>query len=178
MEQRRREEYPTTSIEDWRERLEEGIRRQPVVERTALLERLLTAHESHEQFLQAAIAQAERRMKEVRVGPMKLIPAEVVLQELDRMTEEAEKNGSPPPAPEDVKDIEEQALHLINDDFCALLVNAEAELPPDIDPTWRADIRARIQAVPAEIERRYREQEENGGDPEGSAILDRPEDSL
>ena len=42
-------------------------------------------------------------------------------------------------------------------------MNVEAELPPEVDPNWRADIHARIQAVPAEIERRYREEEEAGG---------------
>lgn len=79
-------------IEDWLERLEEGIRRQPVAERAALLERLLIAHESYEQFLAAAVAEAERRMEEVRAGRAKLIPFEVVLDELDRMAEEAAKN--------------------------------------------------------------------------------------
>ena len=48
----------------------------------------------------------------------------------------------------------------MHDDFYALLVNVEADLPQELDPHWRADIRARIHAVPAEIERRYREKEE------------------
>jgi hypothetical protein len=86
-----------------------------------------------------------------------------VLAELRAMMEEAEKDWQPPPVPDDIDDIEDQALHLMNDEFCALLVNVEAELPPEIDPEWRTGIRARIQAVPAEFEKRYRAQEEYDG---------------
>lgn len=164
-------------IEDWRERLEEGIRRQPLTERTGLLERLIVAHESYDEIMAAWAEEVRRRLAEVDAGLTEFIPAEEVLAELRARVADAEENWQPPPVPEDIDDIEDQALHLEHDDFYALLVNVEAELPPDVDPAWRADIRARIQAVPAEIERRYREQEENGGYPEGPAILDGPGDS-
>lgn len=153
-------------IEDWRERLEEGIRRQPVADRTALLERLIVAHESYEEIMAAWAAEVRRRVAGMEAGRTEFIPGEVVLAELRARVEDAEKDWLPPPVPEDINDIEDQALHLMHDDFFALLVNVEAELPPEIDPEWRTDIRARIAAVPAEIERRYREQEQAGGDPE------------
>jgi hypothetical protein len=150
-------------IEDWRERLEEGIRRQPVKARMALLERLLAAHESYEEIMALWDAEVERRIAEFDSHEVEGIPAEVVLAKLRAMREEAEKDWQPPPVPDDIDDIEDQALHLMNDEFCALLVNVEAELPPEIDPEWRTGIRARIQAVPAEFEKRYRAQEEYDG---------------
>lgn len=69
----------------------------------------------------------------------------------------------PPPVPDTLDKIKDEALHLPHDDFDALLATLESELPADLDPVWRADIRTRIQAVPEDIRRRYREQEENGG---------------
>jgi hypothetical protein len=150
-------------IEDLRERLEEGIRRQPVEERMALLERLLADHESYGEIMALWDAEVERRVAEFESGEVEGIPAEVVLARLRAMLEEAEKDWQPPPVPEDIDEIEKQALQLMNDEFCDLLVNVEAELPPEIDPEWRSGIRARIQAVPAEFERRYREQEEYDG---------------
>lgn len=146
-------------IEDWRERLEEGIRHQAVVERAALLERLIVAHESYEEIMQSWETEVARRIANTG-DDTGWIPAEVVLAELAAKGEEARKNWRPPPIPEDIRDIEDQALHLTDDDFYALLVNVEAELPSEVDPHWRAEIRTRIEAVPAEIERRYREEEE------------------
>jgi hypothetical protein len=148
-------------IEDWRERLEEGIRRQPVEERMGLLERLLAAHESYEQIMESWAAEIERRLAAI-AEETGFIPAEEVMAKMRTKVAAAEKNWQPPPVPEDIDNIEDQALHLTHDDFFALLVNVQAELPPDIDPHWRDDIRARIQAVPAEIERRYREAESGG----------------
>lgn len=146
-------------IEDWRERLEEGIRRQPGKERAALLERLIVAHESYEEIMESWAAEVRRRIAEYDAGETESIPGEVVLAELRAIVAAADRNWQPPPVPDDIEDIEEQALHLDNDDFYLLLVNVEAELPPEIDPHWRADIRVRIQAVPAEIERRYHAEE-------------------
>lgn len=148
-------------IEDWRERLEEGIRRQPVEERVALLERLVVAHERYEEIMELWVPEIERRIARIQNGESELIPAEDVLAELRDDTDEGD--WQPPPVPEDIRDIEDQALHLTHDDFFALLLNVEAELPPEIDQQWRTDIHARIQAVPVEIARRYREQEEAGG---------------
>lgn len=145
-------------IEDWRERLEEGIRRQPVHERVALLERLIVAHESYDEIREAWIAEAERRLDDYKAGLTESVDAEEVLAKLAAMDRDAEENWQPPPVPRDMRDIEEQALHLEHDCFYALLVNVEAELPADVDPHWRSDIRARIHAVPDDIERRYREE--------------------
>lgn len=150
-------------IANWRERLEEGIRRQPVKERAALLERLLVAHESYEEIMESWAAVVQRRIAAYEAGESECIPMEEVLAKLRERVRRSAENWQPPPVPEDVRDIEDQALHLTHDEFFELLVNVEAELPPDLDPVWRTDIRARIQAVPVEIERRYREQEENGG---------------
>lgn len=147
-------------IEDWRERLEEGIRRQPVEERAALLERLIVAHESYYAIMGSWAVEVRRRMAQYDAGETEFIPGEEVLAELRTMVAGAEENWQPPPVPENVGDIEDQALDLTHDDFYALLVNVEAELPAEVDPRWRANIRARIQAVPAEIERRYREEEQ------------------
>jgi hypothetical protein len=134
-----------------------------------LLERLLVAHESYELIRKAWLAEAERRMEKVRAGEMKLIPLEDALADPE---ETADSMDRPPPLmPRAIEDIEDEALHLGHDDFYALLVNVEAELPPDVDPAWRADIRTRIQAVPVAIERRYREQEENCGGPGGHVDL-------
>lgn len=150
-------------IEDWRERVEEGIRRQPLKERAALLERLIVTHESYEEIMASWADEVRRRLAEYEAGNAEWIPAEEVLADLRAMAAEAAENWQPPPVPEDITDIEDQALHLTDDDFHALLVNVEAELPPEVDPHWRADIRARIHAVPAEFERRYREEDEAGG---------------
>ncbi len=157
-------------IEDWRERLEEGIRRQPVHERVGLLERLLVAHESYYEILAKWVAVAEQRLAEYKAGLTEWVDAEEVLAEMSAALEDAEKDWQPPPVPEDIDEIEDQALHLPNDDFYALLVNVEAELPPETDPHWRADIRARIHAVPAEIERRYREQDTSAEFDGGSIV--------
>ncbi|HST59094.1 MAG TPA: addiction module protein [Longimicrobium sp.] len=157
-------------IEDWRERLEEGVRRHPAEKRAALLERLLVAHESYEEIMASWGAEVERRLKEADAGEAEWIPMEVVLEKMRAKREAAAADWRPPPVPKRLDDLEDQALHLGHDDFCALLVNVEAELPPDVDPTWRADIRARIQAVPVEIARRYREQEERGGYSEEPAL--------
>lgn len=150
-------------IEDWRERLEEGIRRQPAEERAALLERLVVAHESYEEIMESWIPEIERRIASIEAGETEFIPMEEVLAELRETVRRSAEHWRPPPVPEDIFDIEDQALHLTHDDFFALLLNVEAELPPETDPLWRADIRTRIQAVPVEIARRYREQEEAGG---------------
>ncbi|HYW13895.1 MAG TPA: addiction module protein, partial [Longimicrobium sp.] len=163
-------------IEDWRERLEEGIRRQPLAERTGLLERLLIAHESYDEIMAAWAEEVRRRLAEMDAGLTEFIPGEDVLAELRASVADAEKDWQPPPVPEDIEDIEEEALHLGHDDFYTLLVSVEAELPPDVDPTWRADIRTRIQAVPVQIARRYREQEERGGYSEDPALLNNTPD--
>jgi hypothetical protein len=149
-------------FDDWRKRIEAGARRHPAGARAALLERLLIAHESYEEIMESWAAEAQRRVKESDAGEVEGLPLEVALAGM-REQIAASASWQPPPVPEDIEDIEDQALHLTHDDFYALLVNVEAELPPGVDPDWRADIRARIQAVPAEIGRRYREQEERGG---------------
>ena len=123
-----------------------------------MLERLIVAHESYEEITESWAAEVRRRIAEYDAGETEGIPMEVVLAEMRAMVAEGEKNWQPPPVPDDMEDIEEQALHLTHDDFYTLLVNVEAGLPSGIDPHWRADIRARIQAVPAKIERRHREQ--------------------
>lgn len=91
---------------------------------------------------------------------VKAIPAEEVLAKLRARVAAAPKRR-PPRIPESIDEIEDQALHLPHDEFYLLLTKLEAGLPSDIDPTWRADIQRRIAAVPAEVERRYREC--NGG---------------
>lgn len=136
-------------IEGWRERLEEGIRRQPLPERTALLERLIVAHESHEEIMASWADEVRRRLAEYEAGKTEWVPTEEVLAKLRAATAKARENWKPPPVPANIDDIEDQAFHLTHDDFYALLVNVEAELPPEIDARWR--------------ERRYREQEAAGG---------------
>jgi hypothetical protein len=84
------------------------------------------------------------------------IPAEVVLAELEQMAEEAPEDPDPP-IPTTFGEIERHALYLPNDDFYLLLVSLEAALPGEVDPVWRAGIQRRIAAIPAEVERRYRE---------------------
>jgi hypothetical protein len=141
---------------EWRARLETGAGRLPVLDRVSLLERLVVAHESYYEILAAWIPEIERRMEEIRAGRMELIPAEVVLAELDAMAAEGPDDPDPP-VPEAFDDIKNQALHLPHGDFYLLLRNLEAALPADVDHAWREDIRRRIAAIPAEVERRYRE---------------------
>ena len=106
-------------IEDWRERLEEGIRRQPVKERAALLERLIVAHESYDEIMASWADEVRRRLAEVDAGPTEFIPGEEVLAELRAWVADEDENWQPPPVPEDIDDIEDQALHLTHDDFFA-----------------------------------------------------------
>jgi hypothetical protein len=145
-------------ILDWRERLEAGARRLSVEDRITLLERLLVAHESYEEIMAAWAVEVRRRIESI-TDETEFIPMEEVLAELDEMTSNV-ADWQPPPIPEALDEIEDQALHLEHDDFFAFLVNLETELPSEIDPSWRATIQARIRAVPIEIERRYREQDE------------------
>jgi putative addiction module component (TIGR02574 family) len=148
--------------DDWRERLEEGIRRLPVPQRAALIERLVVAHESYEEIMESWAVEIQRRIAEIDEDETRFVPMEEVFAKL-RARKEAITDWQPPPVPDNIVEIEEQALHLTNDDFFGLLVHAESELPRDFDPRWRTDIRRRIEAIPAEIERRYREQDTAGG---------------
>lgn len=144
--------------DEWRARLETGAGRLPLAERVRLLERLVVAHERYDEILASWIPETERRMKEIRAGRMEFIPAEVVHAELDAMAERGPDDPDPP-IPEAFDDIEDQALYLPDGDLCLylLLTNLEAGLPAEVDPSWRADIQRRVAAIPAEVERRYRE---------------------
>lgn len=145
---------------DWVERLEIGSLRHPVAERVALLERLVVAHESYYEIMASWDAEVERRIAEYDAGLVETIPAEEVLAKL-RARVAAAPRWRLPRIPESIHAIEDQALHLPHDEFYLLLTKLEAGLPGDIDSAWRADIQRRIAAVPAEVERRYRES--NGG---------------
>lgn len=140
----------------WRERLEAGALRLSTNDRVRLIERLVVSHERYYEILAAWLPEVRRRMVEVRAGRMKFIPAEDVLAELEAMAEEGPQDPDPP-VPATLGEIEHHALNLPHGDFYLLLINLEAELPTELDVTWRADIRRRIAAIPAELERRYHE---------------------
>lgn len=142
--------------DDWRERLETGALRLSIDDRVRLIERLVVSHERYYEILAAWLPEVRRRMEEVRAGRMEFIPAEDVLAELEAMAEEGLQD-SDPPVPVTFGEIEHHALNLPHGDFYLLLTNLEAELSTEVDVTWRADIRCRIAAIPAELERRYRE---------------------
>jgi putative addiction module component (TIGR02574 family) len=143
-------------FDDWREQIEAGALRLSASDRAALLERLVVAHESYYEITALWVAEAERRMEEVRAGRMKLIPIEVTLEKLRAIVDKAADNATPP-IPETIDEIEDEALHLAHDEFYLLLTNLEAGLPAEIDTSWRGDIRRRIAAIPGELERRCRE---------------------
>ena len=142
--------------DDWRERLEADALRLSTDDRVLLIERLVVSHERYYEILVAWLPEVKRRMEEIRAGRMKFISAEDVLAELEAMAEEGPDDPDPPVLAT-FGEIEHHALNLPHGDFYLLLINLEAELPAEVDATWRADIRRRIAAIPAELERRYRE---------------------
>src|SRR5688500_12252649 len=113
-------------ILDWRERLEAGARRLPVDDRITLLERLLVAHESYEEIMASWEAGARRRVESI-TDETQFIPMEEVIAKMRAKTANV-ANWQPPPIPEDLDEIEDQALHLTHDDFFAFLVTLETEL--------------------------------------------------
>lgn len=145
-------------ILDWRERLEAGARRLPVENRITLLERLLVAHESYEEIMASWDAEARRRVESI-TDETQFIPMEEVIDKIRARTANV-ADWQPPPIPEGLDEIEDEALHLEHDDFFAFLVTVETELPPDVVPSWREAIQRRVNAVPIEIDRRYSEQDE------------------
>jgi hypothetical protein len=147
----------------WRERLEAGARRLSAAQRVTLLERLVIAHERYDEISFLWRAEAARRMVEIREGRMELIDAELVMAELEAVEASTEQSAAPA-NPETVEEIEDEALYLMYDEFYLLLTNIESALPDEVDPAWRVDIQRRITAIPAEVERRYREC--NGGLPD------------
>lgn len=92
---------------------------------------------------------------------------EEVLADTRAIIEEA-SDGTIPRGRETIEEVEDSALHLPHDEFFLLLNRLEAGFPQDTDPVWRDDIRRRIAAVPAEVERRYRESF-SGGNPEDAS---------
>lgn len=159
----------------WRERLEAGALRLSPPERALLIERLVVAYERYDEISALWMAEVERRMIEIREGCMELVDAEVVLAELEEM--EASPDGDrDPPIPGTVEEIQDEALHLSNDDFYLLLTNLEVGLPMEIDPAWRADIQRRIAAIPAEVKRRYRyhngDWRDDGGDKDAPCVAE------
>lgn len=145
--------------DDWRERIETGALRLPLHERTDLIERLVIAHESFDEIMASWDAEIARRIEEVESGRAKLTPMEVTLAKLRAKIAKAPRRE--PRIPSGIKEVEDHALHLPDDDFYLLLTSLEAALPAEVDPAWRADIQRRIAAIPAEFERRYRYH--NGG---------------
>lgn len=87
-----------------------------------------------------------RRIEEIESGEAKLIPMEVTMAKLRAVIERAPRRE--PRIPSGLKEIEDHALHLPDDDFYLLLVNLEAALPEQVDSAWRAAIKLRIAAIP------------------------------
>lgn len=146
---------PSGIADEWRVRIETGALRLPLHERTELIERLVVAHESFDEIMASWDAELERRIEEIESGRAELIPMEVTLAKLRARIANASRKAKPR-IPTGIDEIEDHALHLPNDDFYLLLVGLEAALPEEVDPVWHADIRRRIAAIPAEVERRYR----------------------
>lgn len=153
---------PEGMAPEWRLRIEDGALRLPLHQRTELIERLVVAHESYDEIMASWDGEIARRIEEIDTGRAKLIPMEVTMAKLSAMIAKAPRRE--PRIPNGIEEVEDHALHLPNDDFFLLLVNLEAALPAEVDPAWRADIQRRIAAIPAEVERRYRECNGDWGD--------------
>lgn len=143
---------PSGKADDWRERIETGVLRLPLDERTELIERLVIAHESFDEIMASWDTETSRRIEEFDSGRADLIPMEVTLAKLRTMIAGA-STIAPPRIPEGVDEIQDHALDLPNHDLYLLLTSLEAGLPAEVDHAWRADIQRRIAAIPAEVRR-------------------------
>jgi putative addiction module component (TIGR02574 family) len=149
----------TGTADRLRMRIEAAALRLPLHQRTELIERLVVAHESYDEIMASWDGEIARRIEEIDSGRAKLIPMEETMAKLRAMIAKAPRRA--PRIPAGIEEVEDHALHLPDDDFYLFLVNVEAALPEEVDPVWRADIKRRIAAIPAEVERRYRE--DDGG---------------
>lgn len=147
---------PAGFEDEWRERIRIGAARLSMAERISLIERLVVAHESYDEIMASWQPELRRRIEEIDSGHAELIPMEVTLAKIRALIENAPRHRKPR-IPVGIEEIEDHALHLPNDDFFLLLVDLESSLREETDPQWRADIQRRIAAIPAEVQRRYRE---------------------